>query len=166
MALDDLNQGEVGVGGFGFDNQFFDFLNTLKTSFQSGLEEFLLAARVGQGAQPGSVGFTGSVLLFAQSANTVQWSPSQDIMILDVLSVSGSIQWALTTSGRTYTQLFSTAGNAAVGEVIAMPSTNTNQSVNPCRFPVSALKPIYFANNSGTNAAVLIVFEPLNQSTS
>lgn len=159
-----MSNGLPGPGGTSFGSEgSFEFGRELLRSINgtiASLDDFfraLAAAQAGGGA-PGAKP-TGSVVLFALSANTVSFQAPEDLTVLYVCQVSGSIQWLLTIDpGLTYTSAFSQAGNLNTN-VIALPGTNIGSGVLPCRFPVPGGSKMYFVNNSGTNACVLVVYE-------
>lgn len=107
----------------------------------------------------GAAAETTTLHLWAPGANTVQWRADEDYFLTDVVSESGSVQWALTLDGTTYTQNFQSSGSGKKGTLLAVPATSTSQSRQPQRTRIPKDHIIYFTNNSASNAAVLLVLE-------
>jgi len=95
-----------------------------------------------------------TLFLFTSTAGTSTWSAPVDITIVQVVNLSGSVQWILGLDSTTWTNTFVNAQSGKVGVVVASYLTQID-----LYFKVKKDQKLWFINNSNTNAAILVVFE-------
>jgi hypothetical protein len=105
-----------------------------------------------------SAGATTSVMFFGGSGVQVVFTVPKDMTITLVMPVSGSASICLSTDSSTYQTNFAAAGNLKFGSLIYMGGTGTTQTPIPMSWPVSTGQKLYWTNNSGSNAGMLVYF--------
>jgi len=103
-------------------------------------------------------GNQSSFLFFSTAGTNQTWLVPQDIVITSITNVAGTSSIALTTDGTNYTTNFAAAGNKKAGAIVYLGGSG-NQIPQPTRFPIARGSTLTFANNSGSNAALLFYFE-------
>jgi len=122
----DRQGGDVARVGFRKDQSIDDFLRVLRDSFNQGLLEFAHLAGAG-GAGSGAGALTSTLYMCVATAGGIAaWTLPKDQFVVNVVPLSGSTNWTLSTTGVTYSN---THGVTSAVQLGLLGMYSTTQSV-------------------------------------
>jgi len=134
-----------------------NFIQGLSSDFQKGLEDFIRALQLGQQTNTviqGGLSPTSTLYMCAITANPfVSWTVPANQTVVNVVPLSGSTNWLLSTSGLKYNDVHGVAGAQTTG-IVAMYNASGSGFIQNTK--LSQGEKLYLSNQSASVADVLV----------